>query len=90
MCGAVALAPLALAATSLLSGKSQGVQSYSPQEQEWDISKPAPELAEPTLGVDNADANGAANKKGKASLVITRNPSVGVSGSGSGVNVTRN
>lgn len=91
MCGAALIAPLAMAATSLISGKSKGVQSYNPQEVELAPNNPTPETQDPTLGVDNTDATGAATKKGKSALVIQRNPSVGVSGAsgGSGVAVAQ-
>lgn len=90
MCGAALLAPLALtAATSIFGGKqqNQGVQSYG-EQQELNITNPTPELAEPTLGVDNSDTSSNASKKGKSALVINRNPGVSVGGTrGSGVNV---
>lgn len=92
MCGAAVVAPLALAAAStLVSGKSRGVKSYSPDEVELNANNPTPELEEPTLGVDNSNTTNAQAKRGKSALVIQRNPSVGVSGSstGSGVNVAQ-
>lgn len=89
MCGAVALAPLAAVASSLFSGKSRGVQSYSPDEIELTPNTPDPTPEEPTLGVDNTDASGKKAAQGKNALVIKRNPGVTVAGSsgGSGLSV---
>lgn len=90
MCGAAVLAPLAIGALGSVFGqqKSSGVQSYSPEQEELLISNPTPELAEPTLGVDNSDTTTKTGSKGKSALVINRNPGVGVQGTrGSGVNV---
>lgn len=90
MCGAAVIAPIAALASSFMgSGKSRGVQSYSPQELEMTPNLPDPTPDEPMLGVDNSNTSQAKASQGKSSLVVTkRNPGVSVPGSGgSGVNV---
>ena len=87
MCGFVA--PVLGTVASLFGGgKSQGVQSYNPQEHDVEAVLPDPMTQDPQLGVDNS--NKPQSSQGKSALTnpLKRDPSLATPGGrGTGVNV---